>query len=300
MKTNYLKHSLLIAAMALTATVYAQKKVKVTSEDYKYSNYDHTITRNGKQVEQIKTNWNGTLYQMELIAGKMTSLYIDGEEIPAAKWGEYNDVIVKIREQIRKDKIQAKKDQAQAVLDQQQAKRDQQQALKDQQQAKRDQQQAMRDQLQAKRDQEQAEREQVHAKAEQQDALKDQEQAKRDQQQAARDQEQAGRDQEQAKRDQEQARLDQIQAKKDQEQAKEDQRLINQLIIDLVSDKIVPNANSVHEITLNAEEMTINGTKQPDSVFSKYKEKYKRFTTSNFSYGNRNGVHTYQGLHISQ
>ncbi|GAA3969947.1 DUF4407 domain-containing protein [Mucilaginibacter dorajii] len=285
MKTNYLKRSLLIVAMAVTTTTYAQKKAKVDAGDYEYSNYDQTIIRNGKQLEQIKTNWNGTIYKIELVKDKMTDLYVDGEKIPVARWGEYSTVVGKIREQIRKDRIQAKKDQAQALVDQAQARRDQQQALKDQAQAKRDQEQAVRDQEQAKRDQQQAE--------------KDQAEAKEGQVQAQKDQEQALRDQEQAKKDQEQARLDQIQAKKDQAQAAEDQRQVKLLTADLVKDGIIPNADALHELTLNDEEMTVNGKKQPDTVFNKYKGKYNRFTKLNFSYGNSNGVHTYQGLHIS-
>ena len=285
MKPNYLKRSMLIVAMAVASTTYAQNKAKVSDEDYKYSNYDQVINRNGKQVEQIKTNRNGTFYKMELVSGKMTELYVDGEKIPAARWGEYSTITAKIREQIRLDKIQAKKDQAQALRDQIQAKKDQAQAVRDQQQAKRDQEQAVKDQLQAKRDQEQAAKDQVEATHQREQAEKDEVQAKIDQQQAVKDQEQA--------------RLDQVQAKKDEAQAKEDQREVKKLTADLVSDNIIPNESSLHDLTLNAKEMTVNGKKQPDAVFNKYKEKYKRFTLSNFSYGSQNGVHTYQGLHIS-
>jgi hypothetical protein len=124
----------------------------------------------------------------------------------------------------------------------------------------------------------------------------DQEQASRDQEQAKRDQEQASRDQVQAKHDQEQAHLDQIQAKKDQERAAEDQRLLKQMTGDLVADHIIPNEDALRELSMNGEEMIVNGVKQPESVFKKYSAKYPRFAQGNTSY--ENGKRQFNGLHI--
>jgi colicin import membrane protein len=274
MKTNYRKVSIALVIALLTAFAVKAQQISVQDKSAgdagRYENYDVTSNRDGKQVEKLQTNWNNKQYKMELVNDKMTALYVEGEKIPAADWGKYSKVIAEIREQIRKDKIQAKLDQAQA-------KRDQQQAVKDEEQAKRDQEQALRDQAEAKGAQEQAVNDQIQAK---------------------RDQEQAVRDQEQAKKDQEQARLDQIQAKKDQEQAAEDQHLMKQMIADLIADKIVPDEESLKEVTLNADEMTVNGVKQPDAVYQKYKTKYNRFALGDFSYGNEQS--NYRGIHMSR
>jgi hypothetical protein len=85
----------------------------------------------------------------------------------------------------------------------------------------------------------------------------------------------------QNKKNDKQTRLNEVQAKKNHQ---ENERLMKQIIAELISDKIIPDANSFHELALNKDEMTVNGIKQADDVFKKYREKYIKLSKGGFSY----------------
>lgn len=283
MQTRFLNYSIFLLVLMAVNTAGAQQKTekkKTTSTGYRINNVD------GKNRETITTEVDGSGYKLEFLNDKLTELWVDGNLVPADQYNKYGLVIRKLKEQMRLDKIQAKKDQEQATKDQvqakkdmQQAKRDEEQAMKEQQLAKLDMERAQKDQHQAKLDQEQASKDQVQAKL-------DKEASEKDQQQAKLDQEQAIKDQVQAKLDQEQAMRDQGQAKLDQKQAEEDQRLMKQLVSDLIKDGIVGDEKSLVSVELTPEGMKVNGKKQPDEVFAKYKQRYIRFATGEFFYSN--------------
>jgi len=308
MQTKFMKYSLLLLLTVHTAV--AQQP----SQQHRVAGKHYIIStdESGKKKETVSTVIDNTSYQLILVNDKLTELYVDDKLIPSDQYNRYEEIVKKIKEQLRIDRIQAEKDQQRAIADQKKAKTDQEQAMKDQiaaklqqEKAEKDQRQAMANQKKAKADQEQAMKDDAAAKLQQEKAAKDDQQAKLDQENAMKDQtaaklqqEKAAKDQQQAKIDQEQAMKDQANAKIDEERAKEDQRLMKQLISDLVKDGIVTDEKSIQSIKMSSTELLVNDKKQPEEVYLKYKAKYPRFATANFSYevsaGGNKTMHTHQ------
>ncbi len=244
---------------------------------------------------------DGKTYILNRVGKNISDMQVDGQKIPSDQWANYNWLVKTVDEQIESDMAQAKRDAEQAQRDRQQAERDAQQAMKDKAQAERDAEQAQQDQLQAARDAEQAQRDKAQAERDAEQAQRDKaqakldaEQAKRDAVQAKLDAEQAKRDAaqakldaEQAKRDAQQAKLDVAQAKRDAEQAKKDREMMERLVGDLVSDHIVQGKESLKSFELSERGLEVNGQKQPEEIFKRYKSKYLKTQGASINYGIR-------------
>jgi colicin import membrane protein len=264
MRPNYFKSNILLATfLVLTVSLNAQQTTTSSSNFYDQSN-----GRTGKS--RITINDNDKTYHMEFTDDKLSFLSVDGVLVPQEKWGDYNKIVNNAREQIKKDREQARLDRIQAGKDREQARLDRLQADKDREQALKDRDRVRLDRLQADRDREQA--------------MRDKQQADRDRIQADKDREQAVRDRAQAEKDREQAGKDRIQAEKDRAQAAADRKLLADLTDDLVSDKLISSTSDLRLLTLTPTEMTVNGVKQPDAVYKKYQEKYDRFSRNSLTY----------------
>jgi hypothetical protein len=249
------KHIGLMGMLLATMTVSAQtiKQAKTAYDDDRYNSYDRIHTVNGKKVEEIKMNHHDKIYKAEFVNEKMTALSIDGEKIPESEWPAHADAITAIRIQIKQNEEQAKENAKQAVRNAEQAKANEVQEKRNDEQARLNEIQAKKNAGQDVRNDEQAKR--------------NDEQAKLNEVQAKKNAEQEMRNDEQAKKNQEQAHVNEQQAKLNAEQAAENERFIKQLTEDLVSDKIIPDKDSLREFNLDMSEMTVNGVKQSDVIF---------------------------------
>jgi len=250
-----------------------------------------SVKTSGKEL--LTTYQQGHVYDMTIIDGKTTALLVDNKRIEPADFHLYDSALNAIKAEMKEDNDRASEQRAEQERDWEQAERDQEQAGRDREQAERDRAQADKDRQQAERDQEQAvrerQRDQQQARQDQQQAIKDREQGERereqDQQQARRDQEQAVKDREQGERDREQGQRDREQGERDREAAKEERRQMRNIIRELVDEKIIPDAQSLNSMVLTETAFIVNGTKQPQQVLLKFKEKYPSFVHAGLTYG---------------
>ncbi|MBS1520389.1 MAG: hypothetical protein JST50_05295 [Bacteroidetes bacterium] len=295
MKAKYLGLMAMLLA-AVTVSAQTKKSAKTAYDDDRYNSYDRIHTVDGKKVEDIKVSRNDKVYKAEFVNEKMTELYVDGEKIPQSDWGKYSGEIAAIRVQIELNKkqakanaIQAKRNEEQDRLNEEQAKRNAEQAVKNEMQAKKNAEQQARNAEQAERNEIQAKKnaEQDGRNAEQ--VKRNHEQNEVNEEQAKRNAEQAAKNEIQAKKNVEQQARNAEQAKRNAEQAAENERFIKELTEDLVNDKVIPDKNSLRDFNLNNDGMTVNGVKQPDELFKKYKEKYSKQSSGGFNYS-RDGI----------
>ena len=288
---------------ATTVSAQTKKSAKTAYDDDRHNNYDRIQAVDGKKIEDIQMSRNDKLYRAEFTNEKLTELYVDGEKIPQADWTKHTAAIAAIRTQMAINKEQAKANAKQAARNREQdrtnleqEKRNAEQAVRNEIQAKENAEQQARNMEQDKHNAEQAEvnKDQVKRNAEraahnETQVKRNQEQEEVNKEQAKRDAEQAIRNEMQAKRNREQERGNIEQAKKNAEQASANERFMKEFTEDLVNDKIIPDKNSLHEFRLDNEGMTVNGVKQPDELYKKYKEKYSKQSSGGFTYS-RDGI----------
>jgi colicin import membrane protein len=218
-----------------------------------------SVKTSGKEL--LTTYQQGHVFDMTIVDGKTTALLVDNKRIEPADFHLYDSALNAIKAEMKEDNDRASEQRAEQERDWEQAERDQEQAGRDREQAERDRAQADKDRQQAERDQEQAVRERQ----------RDQQQARQDQQQAIKDREQGQRDREQGERD--------------REAAKEERRQMRNIIRELVDEKIIPDAQSLNSMVLTETAFIVNGTKQPQQVLLKFKEKYPSFVHAGLTYG---------------
>jgi hypothetical protein len=276
MKAKYIGlMGLLLAAAGAKAQTAASAKTAYVDEGY--NSYDHVSRVNGKLLEEVRTSYEGKICKAGFVDNKLTTLFIDGKKIPETDWVAHSNAIAAIRGVVRRNAEQAKRNAAQEVRNQEQAKRNAEQAGRNEEQAKRNAEQEVRNREQVTRNEEQKVRDKEQA-------VRNEEQVARNREQAKRDAEQLERNEAQAKRNEEQEARNREQAKSNAERAEENEHFVKELTTDLVNDKIIPESGSLREFHIDDSEMTVNGVKQPDAVFKKYREKYNRNSSGGFTY----------------
>ena len=280
-----MKKFTLIFSITLMTTAYAVTTAQAQKKTGSFTSYT-----NDNDIEEINTYLDDKSYRMRLEHDKLVELYIDNKKIPAAEWPKYESMIQRLKEQMKKDRAQAEKDRIQAGKDRLQAEKDRAQAELDRQQAARDRIQADKDRARADLDRQQGDRDRSQAE-------KDRANAELDRQQAEKDRAQADKDRQQAQQDRIQAEKDRAQADIDRKKADADRKLVQSLVEDLVTQKILADKNEDYSIQLSDKSLVVNGKEQPATIHQQLKAKYLKDTSKNISIQRFNGNGMHMNIH---
>lgn len=276
---------------------------------------------NGK----INTTVNGKKYTLVTEDSQVSELYVNGKKIPAEKIKDYKSVTNKILVQTKLDKAQSEKEMAEAASEIEQSKKELEESRieieqsnieiehakkeldenreitkKDMEQAQIEMQETKIEMAQAKVEMEKAQEEMkqdmVQAKKEMEQSQKQIMQAKKEMNQSKMKQEMK-----QAKIEMEQAQKQLIQSKKEMEQSKmqmeqskkemeQSQIMQQKMIDDLIKEHIIKDKKELTSLTLNDQELIVNGVRQSDAMYKKFRAKYAREKNFSMMYNNTEEV----------
>lgn len=272
MKAKLILTAAFAAAMGLhCSTVNAQQKSE--SQVYETFHSDESM---------ITYTENGHKYRIRLEKKKIVELIVDGKEVPQSEYSKYEPMVKKILEQVEKDRAQAEKDRAQAEKDRERAEIDREQATKDRVQAEKNREQA-------DRDREEAEKHRVQAE-------KDRAQSQIDRERATKDREQAEKDRARAEIDRQQAEKDRARAEIDRKKAEEDRKLIDSMLDEVVSEKMVESRDALKSLSLDDKELIVNDVKQSEAIHARFKAKYLKTGQTRIRYNNGT---TFRGIYVN-
>ncbi len=276
---------------------------------------------NGK----INTTVNGKKYTLVTEDSQVSELYVNGKKIPAEKIKDYKSVTNKILVQTKLDKAQSEKEMAEAASEIEQSKKELEESRieieqsnieiehakkeldenreitkKDMEQAQIEMQETKIEMAQAKVEMEKAQEEMkqdmVQAKKEMEQSQKQIMQAKKEMNQSKMKQEMK-----QAKIEMEQAQKQMIQSKKEMEQSKmqmeqskkemeQSQIMQQKMIDDLIKEHIIKDKKELTSLKLSDQELIVNGVRQSDAMYKKFRAKYAREKNFSMMYNNTEEV----------
>ncbi len=273
-------------------------------------------SRDNEFNDKISTTVNGKKYTLVTEDNQVSELYVNGKKIPAEKIKDYKSVTNKILAQTKLDKSQAEKEMAEAASEIEQSKKeleeskveieqsnieierakkeldenreitkkDMEQALIEMQESKiemaqakvemeKAQEEMKQDMVQSKKEMEQSQKQMMQAKKEM-----DQSKMKQEMKQAKKEMEQAQKQMIQSKKEIEQSKMLMEQSKKEMEQS---QIIQQKMIDDLIKEHIIKDKKELTSLTLNDQELIVNGVRQSDAMYKKFRAKYAK--EKNFS-----------------
>ncbi|MEP6713778.1 MAG: M56 family metallopeptidase [Ferruginibacter sp.] len=246
-------------------------------------------------TRKISTSVNGRKYIIVSENNEVKELYVNSKKIPAEKMGDYKNITGKILRQSKADMEQSDQELRLSEIDMEQSKTAMEQskmalaqsgvemenAKKEMQEHKEEMSQAMeeakKDMAKSKIEMEQA---QKQMKEEMEQSQKTMQQSKMEMEQA---QKQMKEEMGKSKKEMELSMIAMEQSKKAMLQS---QIMQENIIGDLIKENIIKAKKDLASYKLSNEELIVNGVKQPDTIYKRFKEKYVKNNKFTMMYNN--------------
>ncbi len=229
---------------------------------------------NGKTYTTI----NGKKYIITIKNNQVTELNIDDQKIPAEKIGEYKTITDQILKQMKIEMAKSEKAMAESEIEM--AKSEKAMAESEIEMAKSEKAMAESEIEMAKSEKAMAESEIEMAKSEKAMAESEIEMAKSEKAMAEAEKEMAKSAKAMEQAEKEMAKSEKAMAESEKEMAKsekamEQSRILQEKIIEnFISENIIKNKKELYSYKLSADELIVNGIKQPEAIHKKFKDKY--------------------------
>jgi uncharacterized membrane protein YqiK len=258
---------IIIPALALSLTMlhtitHAQnKKLEVQSYTKKYD---------GKTT--INATEDGKKFEIDMEGSKIVSMYVDGTKIREEDFSKYESTIKKINERIEKEQVKAEAARAEAEKHREAASKHREEAA------------VARAQAEVQR--KEAEVHRKEAEVQRQQAERTREEASQQRLVAEKHRKEAEQHRAEAEVHRKEAEKHRAEAEVHRAEAAEQRKRLDAMVEELVTDKLISSREELRSLNIDNTELLINGVKQPDAVFKKYKNKYFQNSSGKFSFRN--------------
>lgn len=270
MKRQFIIIPALALSLTMLHTVTHAQTNRTEVQSYK-KGYDGKSTINATE--------DGKKFEIEMDGDKIVSLYVDGKKISENDYPKYEDSIKKIKERIEKERAKAEEARAEAGRHREEAEKHRQEAVVARNVAEKE-------RALAETNRKEAEVHRKEAELHRQQAERTRELAKEQRLVAEKLREEAAQHRADAELHRREAEKQRAVAEIHRAEAEEQRKRFDAMIEELISDKLIQNREELRSLTFDNSELLINGVKQSDAVFKKYKEKYFQHASGKITFRN--------------
>ncbi len=266
MKSKLLLATFTMAAMAFAASPVAAQKTSTSTEIRSvYTDDDETTLNFSRDDHQ---------YKIRMTGNKITEMFRDGVKVAPEDYSKYESLINEVLAEVKKQREEAEKMRQEAEVQRKQADKQRLEAEKQRKEADVQRQQAEKQREEAEQQRKQADVFRAEAEKQRFEAEKQRTEAGKMRLEAEQQRKKADEFRAEAEVQRKEAEKQRAEAEIQRKEAEKTRELIEKMLDEVVTEKVVGSRDELKTLLLNDEELVVNGEKQSDKLHSQFKAKY--------------------------